>query len=1080
MIRPLTTVSVVVSIWVLASVALAQTNLGSIVGTVRDTSGAVIPGITVKVLNEGTGWIREFQTLTSGDYQVTNLVAGTYRVAAEHSGFKKFVQSGIELDAGRTVRIDVRLEVGGLTEQVEVTASAPIVESETPSISTTIDFVVHAKSAVTTGTRVWEALPLAPTFLSGQSDFVYSIAGSRGAQNEFHVDGIASPGATPIGSTSMTVGGTAELQIQAVNNSAEYSQPGIYQQVSRSGTNQFHGAIKYIHENSVLNARGFFSATKAPSHNHKWGIWLGGPLIIPKLYSGKNKTFIMFSYEGSRNPGFSNQNSTVPTAAMRAGDFTGSVIRDPLTGKDGVNGLPFPNGQIPADRISAVSQQIQSRFYPLPNFGDLAKFNTLNYRILFDNSGLLDNGDLRIDHQVRSNNLLYGRLGMDQYPNRVLESGLPTIGVRSQLRNLRTGVVSDTHIFTPGLINEFRFGFQRDHNPRHGPLKGLEVLKEMGIQGIVNAPDNYGMPLINITGITGLTEIAAGDPLDQRVQMNDSVTLIRGKHTVKAGLQLRRPMPRGNSIPDGTYGNFSFTGYFSGSAYADFLLGLPRTSSRTTPSPDQFRRRWEWGAFIQDDFKLSPRLTVQVGLRYDLDTATVNRDMLYNFDIQTGKLVVPSDRSLSLISPLFNKSIPIVVADGSRYPLGAVMKVDKNNFGPRLGFAFRPKSSAGFVLRGGYGIFYDRLDEGLAPGAGPFTPGSESFTNPVQSGAPLFGFPRPFPDTPAGLSTSPPNISALLPDLGYPYVQQWNFTIEKAVSTFGLRASYIGTKGTMLLTGRNFNQPLPSTTPFNQNRRPFPLYQTISLGDTGGNSIYHALQLEAKRNVRNLTLAVGYTWSNTISDSPDAGADTGTTLANAYDRKAERGREPYAIKQRFVGNVMWPIPVGRGRPALGQMPSVLNHVLGGWETVWTFYVETGRWFTPTFASGDPSNTNTIGGRPDRLASGKLDNPTIARWFDPAAFAAPSANAGRFGNSGRSILEGPPFRVLHLGLVKGFVLREPLRMEVELAVRDLFNHPNFGLPTSNISSTAVAQITGMAGGLQAGNLRNMQLRANLTW
>jgi hypothetical protein len=259
------------------------------------------------------------------------------------------------------------------------------------------------------------------------------------------------------------------------------------------------------------------------------------------------------------------------------------------------------------------------------------------------------------------------------------------------------------------------------------------------------------------------------------------------------------------------------------------------------------------------------------------------------------------------------------------------------------------------------------------------------------------------------------------------------------------------------------------------------------LADTGGNSIYHGLQLEAKRHVRSLTVDLGYTWSNVISDTPDTGGDVqsafSNSIANAYDRKADRGRESYAVKQRLVGNAMWPVPVGRGRRALGQMPPVLNHVLGGWETIWTFYVETGRWFNPTFTGSDPSNTNTIGGRPDRLASGKLSNPTIARWFDPTAFAIPPANAGRFGNCGRNILEGPPFRVLHLGLLKAFAIRDPgPKMEVELAVRDLFNHPNFANPIPGINNTSVAQITGQSGGnaLEAGVSRNMQLRMSLSW
>lgn len=395
---------------------VAQTNLGRIVGTVRDSSGAIIATAHVAVTNEGTGWTREFLSSDAGDYELPNLPAGTYSISAQLPGFKKFVRDGVVLDPGRTLRLDVRLEVGQVTEEVRVEASTPVVETETPAINNQINYDIQVKSAISTGNRPWELLTTVPTFQSGPSSFVYSIGGGRGAQTEFLIDGISSPGGgSPLGSTSMTTGAAKELQVHAVSNGAEYSQPGIYEQVSRSGTNEVHGEVRYFHSNSALNARSFFSPVKPKSRNHQFGIWLGGPLVLPKIYNGKDKTFWMFAYDGGRTPGSADANTTVPTEAMRAGNFSAfAAIRDPLTGQ------PFAGNLIPANRISANSNAIQQRFYPLPNFGNPAAFTALNHRILFNNSGKFDHGDFRMDQRITEGNTLYGRIGYQRFPVRAL------------------------------------------------------------------------------------------------------------------------------------------------------------------------------------------------------------------------------------------------------------------------------------------------------------------------------------------------------------------------------------------------------------------------------------------------------------------------------------------------------------------------------------------------------------------------------------------------------------------------------------------------------------------------------------
>ncbi len=1068
----------------LAAPLCGQSNLGRIVGTVKDSSGAVIPSTRVVVTNEGTGQVREFGSLPSGDYEVVNLVAGVYRVEAESQNFKRFVRAGVVLDAGRTIRVDVVLELGQLSEVIRVSESAPLIETETPSVSNLLAYDLQSKSPVATGGRPWEVLITMPLIQSGPSDFVYSVAGSRGAQTEFQIDGIASPAAgSPLGSTSMTMEGTSEMRVQGVNNSAEYSQPGIFQQVSRSGTNTLHGDLFYYHTNSALNARSFFSPTKASSRKHNLGGWLGGPLVLPKLYDGRNRTFLMLAYEGTRSPGFTNSNATVPTPGMHVGDFSG--VKG-VTVKDPLNGLPFPQNRIPAGRMSAVSQRLQERFYPLPNFGDPDTFAALNHRILFVNSTQFNNVDLRVDHQLAKSNTLYARVGWIQFNNKSLEGNLPTIGPRSQLRNLRTGVVSDTHLFSPALINELRLGFQRSRNPFHGPQRGLEVLAAVGIQGVQNVPDAYGIPVINITGMQSLTQIQEAVNVEQSEQLTEALTWIRGRHSIKMGMDVRRQDPNNITVPIGTYGTFDFTNTFTGHAYADFLLGLPRQTARTFPPPPDYRRQWEYGLFVNDDFKLGPRLTLQLGLRYEYQTPTYHkRDTQYNFDPATGGLVLVSEGSRAYVSRLFNPRIPVRVADGSIFPQGRLWRPDRNNFAPRLGLAWRPTGRTDFAVRAGYGVFYDRIGIGVASAldGGPFTPGSEPFVNSIRDGAPLFQFPRPFTDTPAGPSAAAPSVNSIILGLRNPYVQQWNLSVERAVAGLGLRASYVGSKGTRLFYGRNINKPAPSPTPFRQDRRPYPLYSDIVLIDQGGNNNYHAFQFEATRRFSSLTFNFGHTWSNNISDAADAGSDTGGEIQNPFDRAAERARETYAIRHRLVGNVMWQVPVGRGRPLLSNLPPALNYVLSGWETVWTFTVRSGRWFTPTFAGLDPSNTNTLGGRPDRLADGNLAQPSLERWFDAAAFAAPPANAGRFGNSGRNVLEGPVMRVLHLGLLKNFSLervREGLKVSLEMAAKNLFNHPNFSNPGANISSPTVARIVGVDSGLELGGSRQIQLRMRVSW
>ncbi|MGH8246428.1 MAG: TonB-dependent receptor domain-containing protein, partial [Gammaproteobacteria bacterium] len=616
------------------------------------------------------------------------------------------------------------------------------------------------------------------TFQSGANAFVYTIAGSRGAQNEFHIDGIASSGgSTPLGSTSMTTGAARELKVLAVNNSAEYSQPGIYQQISHGGTNDLHGTMQYSHENSVLNARPYFQAARPKSRNHRYGFSVGGPLVVPRIYDGHNRTFFLVSYEGGRTPSTRVALATVPTQAMRAGDFTGfPAILDPLTG------TAFAGNLIPAARINPVSRRIQERFYPLPNFGNTAVLAVNNHQFPWDATGRYEHYDVRLDQKLGASNTMYARLGWQQFPVPQMESMLPTIGFLSRLRTFWNPVLSDTHTFTHRLVNEFRIGFVRSQDPVRGPQKGLEVLAYAGIQGIRDVPDAFGMPVFAIPGFNPLTQSRQAILIDQQGQLTDALTWVRGRHSLKVGLDLRRALPYDNAVPIGTYGDFTFSNAFSGHAYADFLLGLPQQSQRAFPIPNDFRRQTQTSFFVQDDFKVGPRLTLTFGLRYEYQTPTRHgRDVLYNFDLATGRVILASESARKLVSPLFNPSVPIAVADGAAFPQDKLWRPDRNNWAPRIGFAFRPAASTDFVVRGGFGIFYDLIGYGMASSftGGPFTRGADRFVNQITAGQPLFQFPTPFTTEAAGPSTTPPVLNAIIPDLVNPYVSQWNLTVEK-------------------------------------------------------------------------------------------------------------------------------------------------------------------------------------------------------------------------------------------------------------------------------------------------------------
>jgi hypothetical protein len=954
-----------------------------------------------------------------------------------------------------------------------VEAQAPLIESETATVSDVRtgrqmrELPLNFVRGDAFGGGIFKYMSLTPGSYRYEGSAAHSFAGTRGFQNSFIMDGttLGDQGGGQVTPAQPSFESIQEMKLTMVNNSAEYGAVATITVTSKSGTNEFHGSAFQQYSSGGLNARNFFATRRPFRVYNQFGGSVGGPVI-------RNRTFFFAAFEGNRDHTQTLFNSSVPSLAIRQGDF--SEVRNAagalIVVRDPTNNQPFANNRIPASRFSSVSTRAQERFYPAPNFGGPTQLNQ-NLRAVVSNAPYWNHFDVRGDHHFSSRNSMYGRFSLRNMPTPVPEGETPNIGLRNQFRRIRNGSLVDTHILSPAVVNEFRAGVAWHENFFHGPLRGLDIVRELGIRGLTTNLDLPGVPQIGITGFSSVTQIAYSRQQDMSYDLIDNVTFLKGRHSLKVGFNFRRNQASQLPIPITIYGNYSFTGAFSGFSYADFLLGIPQSTGRSTPQSRTYGRSSTYAAYLQDDFKVHPNLTLNLGLRYEWMNPFADRyDRMFNFDPATGNLVVPNQTVIQRdINPLFPSSIRIVTAAQAGFPPRGLRTADNNNLDPRLGLAWRPFGHARSVVRGGFGVFHNNLSSSTfrsLSNGGPFI-SNESFTNTITNGVPLFQFPEPFL---AVGSLGAQDTTGVVTNLFNPYTLQWNFTVEQQAAETAFRASYIGTRSVNLLYRRNFNQPVASIVPFNNNRRPYPQYRNITLVDNGGNTIYHALQGEAERKMaRGLFFQVGWTWAKLLGHGVDAG-EQGAVIENTYDRNSERGDELYLSRHRLVASYLWEIPVGPGRAWLGQIRGPASWIVGGWQIAGVTLLQTGRRFTPSFTGRDPSNTNVVGGRPDRLANGNLPHSqrTIDRWFDAAAFAVPPVNAGRFGTSGIGILEGPGTVNFDLSVFKAFRIRERARVEFHISTTNAFNHPNFNLPAANISApTSVGRISSLQGQDESG-------------
>jgi hypothetical protein len=1085
--------SIVVALMLVTSaLASAQVTTADLVGTIKDSSGAVVPGVTVTLTNDATGVSRSVTTSDGGTYIFTSLQPGRYRLTAELPGFRKVERTGVELQVNQRAQVDLDLEVGLVSESVLIQGTAPLLETQSSVLGSVIEekqvqdlplngrnFVQLAtlstgvsgagsgmRGTIMSGTRPDDLRPGTELFANG----------NRESSNNYLYDGIDNnTRLTLVIVVRPNVEAIKEFKVQTNLFSAEQGRnPGAQVNVvTKSGGNKFHGAIYEFLRNDRFDANNFFAERagqqKPPFKQNQFGGAIGGPIAA-------NKTFFFADYDGFRQTLGRVFVNTVPTLKMRQGDFSELpvAIYDPLTTValpgGAITRQPFAGNVIPPSRWDPVTAKLMNA-YPMPTSAALAN----NLVTTPSRTQDWNQFDVRVDHTHSERNNFLGRYSRSKTattnPYTFAPVQLPGLSKAVGLGNEDTfagpsallgehAVFGWVHVFSPRLILDSRGGYnhfnldftQADVAP------GDQLGEQLGVPNANQQDQQNGIPIFSPGGYTGIGHSRSLPILrhEKTFQYVTNLIFAADKHTIKAGLDVRR-RHMGEFQTNRGNGRFNFTPNITnnpanntgGHVMASFLLGAPSLIEQDYLLADAAIRSTEYGVYVADDWRAAQKLTLNIGLRYELDTPPSEKSNLWaSFDPATATVLVAGRNGVSDT---------------------AGVKTFKTAFAPRLGFAYQIASHT--VVRGGAGIFWNTAGHGgnalrlqrHVP-FGPiysFNPGTQFVTRRVSDGFPTIPpLDLTLADNPSG------SVIGVDPNYRPGYAEQFNLTVERELpGALLVKGSYVGNLGRHLDTTYNLNQAVPGSGPVND-RRPFfavrPTLADVTWAVSDGTASYHALQLSAtKRLTHGLSGLLSYTLGHsidTVGQSFGGGAD-GPLPQDPRNRLADRGNSPFDIRHRLTIAWNYALPFGEGHRWLsGGGPA--EYVLGGWQVNGINTFQTGLPFTPTLNAATV-NTGT-GSRPDRIGDGTLSNPTVDRWFDTSAFATPAAFT--YGNSGRNILYGPGRVNFDFSLFKefGIGITEGSRLQFRGECFNVFNTAQFDLPNAAIGAGNAGTITSIVG------------------
>jgi hypothetical protein len=1109
--------SIALGVICIASPVFAQSTFGTILGTVTDASDAVMPNIVVKVTNQGEGITREVRTDAQGTYRAENLKDGLYTVKVQAEGFREVTVQDIRLTARQIVRTDLKLVVGSTTEKVEVVANAELISTETQTISASVTSTevlnLPANYRGAGSTSPYSLLAYLPG-VTGDQDGNISVQGTGINQVEYSMDGISTTNIRSSGpqiEMFPSAESIAEMKVQGSGGGAEYGNPADITTTSKSGTNVFHGSAFEYFQNAALDATRFTvpQVEKPAKSANTFGGSLGGPIF-------KNRTFFFGDYEGMRYRTQTVRQETVPSQAMRDGDFSGFCahydanqicdVTDPNLPNlqlHHLDGTPYPGNIIPMSEFDPRAPAIL-QYYPLPIQGGVNNFQVRNHTLNVPNPTLSDQFDIRIDHTINTKQNVFGRW---TYKNTRLVSpsglGLPA---ENDFEHDNQIVIAHNYAITPNLVNELRGGISRRQNGGNFPIDGPAFMEQLGLNSQQLGPfPPGGFPDFVFEprdgNIDAIVHTRPNPELSHNFQINENLTWTKGKHTMKFGFDLRKlhlitAWYSGSSSAD-DYGDFFFNGQYTGHDFADFLLGVPYYTYVThTPPRNIDGTATHYYAYAADTFRATKKLTLDFGLRISRIPPLYDPINLTNFDPSvpiTGRVIISSDpRSLAATQPLWAQAVnacndpnnvnpspgpppctPFLTAKQAGWP--KQLRKTYTDFGPRVGFAYRPFADNKTVVRGGIGI-YDVATLGAIFNsvAGIHDGFQANYSNTGFGDAGFFQFPNVQDPSRLALGTQS-FFTANRMDKKDPYSIQWNLSVERELhGNTALRVSYIANRANQLTWSPNLNQaPIVAGQ---VGPTPYPAWNKVRIRTSGAISTYESMQTELiHKYSHGLTLQSTWTWARNLADSESwprsgfSGEITGDAM-NQYNLRGDYGNVGGTRKHRWITTMVAELPIGKGRYLLGDAHGVLNAIVGGWRLSNIFLVQSGPFDTP-FLKFDSSGNAVNNGfnRPDLAGNPNNVHHTRTQWWNPNVFACPGGEPGqdftpgtvildcsqvigRFGNAAVGSLVGPGTVNLSLGLAKDFRLTERFSLKFETSFTNLPNHPNWDDPRNNLSES----------------------------
>ena len=1071
------------------SAGWGQAVRATLVGRVTDQSGAIVPATKITILNTGTNESRSAVVGENGEFVFTQLAPGSYTMTAEHEGFRKDIHSGIVLEVGQEARIDIALQVGALAEKIEVEAATPLVSTENAALGNVVDQKKIVELPLNGRSYLQLALMQPGVFAPAQASTIgfrggFNVAGSNEVSTQYILDGVGNndeasnqPLHTPI------LDAIQEFRVLTGTYSAEYGRQSGGQVIvtTKSGTNGFHGSAWDFYRNSVLDARNFFAPSKLSLIRNQYGAALGGPIR-------RDRTFFFVAWENQNRGNGVSSLATVPPAAFHQGDFSAltTALKNPFN-----NYAPFPGNQIPPTLWSPLGAGLLALF-PTPNLSGQKNNILSSAKGHYDSDAFLN----RVDHRFRDSDQIYGVYQfMDSHEFYPLSNPLcsaravPGWGC-NEMQRTQAAVAGWTHLFNPTLINEARIGYSRFGFYRLQQDDTVDVVNRLGIGGLPDTgvtPFNNGAPQLSLTGyvtIGGATNLPQGRH-DNNYNYVENVSWTKGSHTLKWGADYLRILFNSFFTSLGR-GSFSFQdNTFTGNAVADLLLGIPRQADRDPGTPFHNAIANDLGIYFQDDWKVTYKLTINYGVRWELDVPLTERvNKIASFDPITNTL--KDGRGLRWHIDSTGKLVS--VPDLSLGP--RMWDTDWNNFGPRLGIAWRPFGGTKTVIRAGFGTFYNHqiVGNGITPldrnspyrdrtTAGPFS----SATVPLPNLANAFsGNPTPVP----------PGIQK---DFRTSYTDEWSFGVQRELAqNLLLEVSYVGNESHKLPTAWNINQAVPGPGSVNS-RRPYAGWGSITGGfiSSIGNANFHSLQTRIERRFSHgLSFLFSYTWSKAIDQGANisTSADNSGAIQDARNLRAERGLSDFNVPHRLVASYVYDLPF---RVASSKFA---NAMVSGWQLTGILTAQKGQPFT-AYDGTDQSNTGGSADRPLVIGDWHVASPGVGAWFNSCTILANGSlsncqagqgpawliqPAGTFGNAGRNILEGPGLLNFDLGLYRQFRISERMNVQLRSEFFNLPNRANFFLPNTTVTSSAFATLTQAADQPNNGAQRQIQFALKIVF